>query len=265
MILRSLMKHVRDQNWFAVGLDFLIVVVGVFIGIQVANWNESRHEADRARGYLERIHTDLATDLVELDRRRAFWTRVTAYGHGAIAYAESGKLVEDSAWKTLLAFYQASQLYPFVPSDTTYQEMRSAGELGLLRDQAIREALASYYVVGAGYAANWLFRTEPEYRRLVRGLTPVIASRQVWAECHRSFSAASQAGRKAGGQALRDCDSPMTEAEAQAVLDGYLADPHLLTELRFWITNLEVMTGLISEHETHARTLSQRVNGAIQP
>ena len=24
------MKHVRDQNWFAVGLDFLIVVVGVF-------------------------------------------------------------------------------------------------------------------------------------------------------------------------------------------------------------------------------------------
>ena len=32
MILHSLSKHVKDQNWFAVALDFLIVVVGVFIG-----------------------------------------------------------------------------------------------------------------------------------------------------------------------------------------------------------------------------------------
>lgn len=28
MILRSVMKHVRDQNWVAVGVDFIIVVVG---------------------------------------------------------------------------------------------------------------------------------------------------------------------------------------------------------------------------------------------
>jgi len=40
MLLRSITKHVKDQNWFAVGLDFFIVVVGVFIGMQVANWND---------------------------------------------------------------------------------------------------------------------------------------------------------------------------------------------------------------------------------
>ena len=44
MILRSVTKHIKDQNWFAVGLDFLIVVVGVFIGIQVANWNEEQQQ-----------------------------------------------------------------------------------------------------------------------------------------------------------------------------------------------------------------------------
>ena len=42
MLLRSLTKHVNDQNWIAIGIDFIIVVVGVFIGIQVANWNEAR-------------------------------------------------------------------------------------------------------------------------------------------------------------------------------------------------------------------------------
>jgi len=41
MILRRITEHVKDQNWFAVGIDFFIVVVGVFIGIQVSNWNEA--------------------------------------------------------------------------------------------------------------------------------------------------------------------------------------------------------------------------------
>jgi len=40
MLLRSVIKHVKTQNWFAVILDFFIVIIGVFIGIQVANWNE---------------------------------------------------------------------------------------------------------------------------------------------------------------------------------------------------------------------------------
>jgi len=34
MILRRLTKHVKDQNWFAVGLDFVIVVIGVFVGMR---------------------------------------------------------------------------------------------------------------------------------------------------------------------------------------------------------------------------------------
>ena len=42
MILRRVIEHVQAQNWTAVALDFVIVVVGVFIGIQVANWNEER-------------------------------------------------------------------------------------------------------------------------------------------------------------------------------------------------------------------------------
>lgn len=44
MILRRITKHVKDQNWFAVGLDFLIVVIGVFIGLQVNTWNEARQD-----------------------------------------------------------------------------------------------------------------------------------------------------------------------------------------------------------------------------
>jgi len=46
MLLRRLMQHVNGQNWIAVGLDFVIVVVGVFIGLQVNNLNQARLERD---------------------------------------------------------------------------------------------------------------------------------------------------------------------------------------------------------------------------
>ena len=35
MRLRSLTKHIRDQNWFAVALDFFIVVVGILIAFNL--------------------------------------------------------------------------------------------------------------------------------------------------------------------------------------------------------------------------------------
>ena len=60
MILRRITQHVKDQNWFAVGLDFLIVVVGVFIGIQVANWNDARSDARAERALLERLHDEIS-------------------------------------------------------------------------------------------------------------------------------------------------------------------------------------------------------------
>lgn len=44
MLLRRITKHVKDQNWFAVGIDFVIVVFGVFIGIQFANWNDAQSD-----------------------------------------------------------------------------------------------------------------------------------------------------------------------------------------------------------------------------
>lgn len=44
MILRRLTKHVKDQNWFAVALDFVIVVVGILIAFQITNWSASRQD-----------------------------------------------------------------------------------------------------------------------------------------------------------------------------------------------------------------------------
>ena len=58
MLLRRVTRHVRSQNWFAVGVDFLIVVVGVFVGLQVQDWNDARKERAEERALLGRLLTE---------------------------------------------------------------------------------------------------------------------------------------------------------------------------------------------------------------
>ncbi len=59
MLLRRITQHIKDQNWFAVFIDFFIVIAGVFIGIQVANWNEARGERERRDQIVDALVTDL--------------------------------------------------------------------------------------------------------------------------------------------------------------------------------------------------------------
>ena len=66
MLLRRITKHVKDQNWLAVGIDFFIVVVGVFIGIQVANWNDARVEQRELAGQLTSLNAEFSDNLDRL-------------------------------------------------------------------------------------------------------------------------------------------------------------------------------------------------------
>ena len=63
MLLRRLTRYVKDQNWFAVGVDFVIVIVGVFIGIQVANWNDVQKDKAGVTAALERLHKEVTRNI----------------------------------------------------------------------------------------------------------------------------------------------------------------------------------------------------------
>lgn len=70
MILRRLSKHVREQNWVAVALDFLIVVLGVFIGVQIGNWNDTRQQRTIYEQSLDRALAEVQVNLSNIERSR---------------------------------------------------------------------------------------------------------------------------------------------------------------------------------------------------
>lgn len=67
MRLSRVFEHVRDQNWAAVVLDFVIVVAGVFLASQLANWNEARGDAREYTEAIDRLRGEIDVNLETLD------------------------------------------------------------------------------------------------------------------------------------------------------------------------------------------------------
>lgn len=66
MLVRRITRHVRDQNWTAIAIDVVIVVVGVFIGIQVPNWNAANGEDAREQWLLVGLRAEVAESVDQL-------------------------------------------------------------------------------------------------------------------------------------------------------------------------------------------------------
>jgi hypothetical protein len=252
MSLRTLVLRLRERDWTSVIIEILIVVVGVFIGLQVTNWNEDRKDTRRGDEYLQRLRDELLQDAAVLREISAFWGHVGEYGTAALAYAEDGTLRRGSAWETLLAYYQASQVWPYRKPDVTFEEIRGSGNLLLIRDATLRARIASHYSASAGSQVVEVLGLIPRYRERVRGMTPWEIQRYIWAECYAASGAM---------QTMKDCASPVSETEALGVLEALRQSRDLTEELRFWMVNNYNGLVLMNSIEADAMTLAQDIAG----
>jgi hypothetical protein len=144
MLLRRVTEHVKSQNWFAVFVDFVIVVVGVFIGIQVANWNEERINREEERILLERLRVDFERIKEDSERSLAYHKRMYTNMQTVVRAVRSKRLEEND----IAAFDQALILgIAFQTSadrSGTFTELMSSGRANILRDRNLLEELVDY-------------------------------------------------------------------------------------------------------------------------
>jgi hypothetical protein len=239
MAIRKLAMRLREHDWLAFVIEVVIVIVGVFIGLQVNNWNQERQDDARGDDYLRRIDADLAEESALVGRVSAFWGQVGTNADGALDNAESGALVRGSAWRTLLAYYQGSQVWPLRQPGSTFDEIRSSGEQHLIRDRDLRAAISSHYDRASGNQSLEVLAVLPAYREHVRGLVPWKVQQYIWGHCFWTDGV---------NQRLVDCAAPMSEPQAQAIVDQLRQRDDLVRELRFWRATLAagqlVMGGL---------------------
>ena len=128
----------------------------------------------------------------------------------------------------MLAYFQASQLAEFATTRTTYDELKSAGKLGLVRNLAPRERLGRYYTL----ADNPSLSERPVYRERIRGIIPLDVQRYIWAECYQLTPDSRQA--------LVSCDAPIDDARAAEILARISTDQGLMDNLRYWVSTMDI-------------------------
>ncbi len=149
MLLRRVIEHVKAQNWLAVGIDFFIVVVGVFIGIQVSNWNDARRDRERETEYVQRLHDEAKAGLDGL----LGWVSVY-YEPRFRRYEEIVALLNDPELEQITFTNEQcdviGNMHDFIAMPSQFPslaEMAASGQFDLIRDAELKSALTNYLMM----------------------------------------------------------------------------------------------------------------------
>jgi hypothetical protein len=96
MILRRIIAHFRKQEWTAIAIDFLIVVFGVFIGIQVSNWNGSQADERAYQDAMRRLAEESAETLRSAEEYRAILNAMLSDVQPAIDVLRDCRMTADA-------------------------------------------------------------------------------------------------------------------------------------------------------------------------
>lgn len=58
-MIRSITKHIREQNWIGLVLDFIVVVLGIFLALQASDWNQARLDREEADYHINFLFEEL--------------------------------------------------------------------------------------------------------------------------------------------------------------------------------------------------------------
>jgi hypothetical protein len=144
MLLRRVSEHVRAQNWFAVLVDFLVVVIGLFIGLQVDTWWENRKEQALEQLYLVELLEDFNGNDAKLSEARAGLERIIE------AMVElQGQAALESPDLDVQALNERFALIQSMPSflavKRAYSNLTGSGDLRLIENRDLKNSLAQYY------------------------------------------------------------------------------------------------------------------------
>lgn len=143
MILRRVIAHVGRQEWTAIGIDLVIVVLGVFIGIQVSNWNVERETNARGAVFAERLQADLREEAWYYQLQIEYNRDVLANAERAVA-GLSGKSAASNE-SLLINAYRATQYKQRARRRSTYDELVSTGAIGLIKSETLRDTALQVY------------------------------------------------------------------------------------------------------------------------
>jgi len=180
MLLRKVNEHFTAQNWGALTLDVIVLVIGVFIGIQVSNWNEVRLTNERGEELTERLVADLREEAWNIASIDEYMQDVLDNAE-RLRRALAGESELANADLVIHAF-RASQYLWRPKVRVTYDELISTGGIGLITDAELRRAASIHYNSRA-FDDIQIRGSQSLYRQIFRQIVPTPVHRELGVSC----------------------------------------------------------------------------------
>jgi hypothetical protein len=138
MLLRRVSEHVKAQNWTAVAIDFLIVVVGILIAFQITEWNEARKRGEREAYVVAQLAADMRAIEQQAEEYVEIYRGKVAASDRIMAFVASGLEEPGDEAEFLADLSDVMFRLPPIQRSPTFVELLSSGELGIIRDNELR-------------------------------------------------------------------------------------------------------------------------------
>ena len=144
MIIGHLSKDLQEQNWIALLLDFTVVVLGIFVGLQAADWNQSRLDRKEADYHVNFLHEELTEakiagaqkiEQVEIALRNSAQASM-------LLTAESWTPDEETRFREMV--FSTFQLWGPTHRPVSLRRMMDGGKLELIDSKLLQKAILDY-------------------------------------------------------------------------------------------------------------------------
>jgi hypothetical protein len=178
MILRRIVEHIKQQQWSAFAIELVIVVLGVFIGLQVDNWNDERRDRVREQVYLAGIAADLKESIDSIRVSIDLKNERIALDEFLIRAADDPEVVRSDPGRFIYAITRGGYTFAPVIRGYTFDEIKSTGDLGIIRDQKLVLDLMKFYADVQGQA-QWEYLRANNQSEYIRRSAGILTAQQL--------------------------------------------------------------------------------------
>ena len=235
MKLRRLAETLKQLHWTKIGIDLVIVMVGVFLGMQASNWNADREQDKKSVVFTSRLKADLRGEDWIYEFLTTYNREVLANASRAVEALEGKTPLADEA--LLVAAYRATQYRQSNRRRSTFDELISTGNIGLIRDDKLRETAMRLYNV-ATFDNMVREGLQSRYREVFRMTLPNAVQRAVTRNCGDHVILP---GDYAAIQGNLDypCRTGLSAPDIAASAQALRSNPDIVRFLRLRIADLE--------------------------
>lgn len=229
MIFKRAVAKLRAQDWTAIAIELLIVMIGVFVGVQASNWNQSRLESAETQRLLMEIRPELRSQLQFIDSAKTYFATTRRYADQAFAGWRHDPRITDEQF--VIAAYQASQITALGINPDSWSITFGGDQLREIEDRKVRRNLE--LMLTSDYSALAFNSVATTYREQVRHVIPT----KIQEDIRRVCGDRTVLNQDGGSYIVLPptCGLKIDPGEAAATAAALRARPDLVRELNWHI------------------------------